>query len=281
MFPYKDRVAYSAAGGGGPHTDSNKSVMSEATIGNVQIPRDHQQLGYAQRQNVVGGVPVVSQSPRVLRAGENVWEGVVDEHNLVARRRNELPQCIPPSQRAYNQGQQNAAIGSVQIPRDHQQLGYGQRQNVVGGVPVVSHSTRVLRAGENVWEGVVDEHNVVARCPNELYQGNPPSQRAHNQGQQNVYQNTQAAVRGHLAGAGGGQEERTSHGNSIVGQTTTTNARHVAATIVTPVDNNYEMYTMSHQAPFDPNLICPLCRLQYRIGEIQKYRKHVQYCLGH
>ena len=30
--------------------------------------------------------------------------------------------------------------------------------------------------------------------------------------------------------------------------------------------------------PFDTNLICPLCRKQFRIGEIQKYKKHVDEC---
>ena len=110
-----------------------------------------------------------------------------------------------------------AAIGGEQIPRVNQH-GYGQRQNVVGGVPVVSHSPGVLRAGENIREGVVDRRNVGARRPNELYQGNPPSQGAYNQGQQNVYQNPQAAaaaVRGHLVGAasGGRREIPMSHVN--------------------------------------------------------------------
>ena len=174
-----------------------------------------------------------------------------------------------------------AAIRGEQIPRDHQQLGYGQRQNIVGGVPVVSHSPRVLRAGENVREGVVDKHNVGARHPNELYQGNPPSQEAYNQGQQNVYQNPQAAaVRGHLAGAasGGRGEIPISHGNYPQGAAQYDSG--IPSSVGREVGSNSKMDSLSPQAPFDPNLICPLCRLQYRIGEIQKYRKHVQYCQG-
>ena len=31
--------------------------------------------------------------------------------------------------------------------------------------------------------------------------------------------------------------------------------------------------------PFDTNLICPICRKQFRIGEIQKYKKHVDKCV--
>ena len=30
--------------------------------------------------------------------------------------------------------------------------------------------------------------------------------------------------------------------------------------------------------PFDPNLVCPRCHLQFRIGEIQKFKKHVDRC---
>ena len=123
-----------------------------------------------------------------------------------------------------------AAIGGEQIPRVNQH-GNGQRQNVVGGIPVVSHSPRVLRAGENVREGVVEGR---ARHPNEQYQGNPPSQGAYN----------------------------------------------VAAGVGREAGHNSDTDSLSPQAPFDPNLICPFCRLQYRIGEIQKYRKHVVYCTG-
>ena len=33
-------------------------------------------------------------------------------------------------------------------------------------------------------------------------------------------------------------------------------------------------------APFDPNLICPMCMKPFRIGEIQKFKKHVLHCKG-
>ena len=32
-------------------------------------------------------------------------------------------------------------------------------------------------------------------------------------------------------------------------------------------------------APFDPNLVCPMCMKQYRIGEIQLFKAHVKECL--
>ena len=30
--------------------------------------------------------------------------------------------------------------------------------------------------------------------------------------------------------------------------------------------------------PFDPNLVCPTCKQQFRIGEIQEHRKHYKLC---
>ena len=40
------------------------------------------------------------------------------------------------------------------------------------------------------------------------------------------------------------------------------------------------MESMAPEAPFDPNLICPLCMRNFRVGEIQKYKKHVNTCQG-
>ena len=59
-----------------------------------------------------------------------------------------------------------------------------------------------------------------------------------------------------------------------------TEMHNVAAVVGREVDNNPELESFSPQAPFDPNLICPMCRQQFRIGEIQKYRQHVQHCHG-
>ena len=38
------------------------------------------------------------------------------------------------------------------------------------------------------------------------------------------------------------------------------------------------MKSMAPEAPFDPNLVCYLCSKSFRVGEIQKYRKHVERC---
>ena len=54
--------------------------------------------------------------------------------------------------------------------------------------------------------------------------------------------------------------------------------RNVAASVGREVDSNPN--SLSSQAPWDPNLICPMCRQQFRIGEIQKYRQHVKHCCG-
>ena len=42
---------------------------------------------------------------------------------------------------------------------------------------------------------------------------------------------------------------------------------------------NHAIPTMVHK-PFDPNLVCPMCGKKHRIGEIQKFRVHVDTCEG-
>ena len=34
------------------------------------------------------------------------------------------------------------------------------------------------------------------------------------------------------------------------------------------------------QHPYDPNLICPMCIKKFRIGEKQKFKRHVNTCDG-
>ena len=38
--------------------------------------------------------------------------------------------------------------------------------------------------------------------------------------------------------------------------------------------------SLALDAPIDPNLVCQLCRRGFKIGEIQKYRRHVASCTG-
>ena len=59
-----------------------------------------------------------------------------------------------------------------------------------------------------------------------------------------------------------------------------TEIHDVAAGVGRKVDSNSVLESLSPQAPYDPNLICPMCRRQFRIGEIQKYRQHVKLCHG-
>ena len=44
-------------------------------------------------------------------------------------------------------------------------------------------------------------------------------------------------------------------------------------------EDNEQLKTMEH-SPYDPNLVCPMCKKSHRVGEIQKYRKHVDTCDG-
>ena len=59
-----------------------------------------------------------------------------------------------------------------------------------------------------------------------------------------------------------------------------TEMHQVAAVVGREVDSSPALQSLSPQAPLDPNLVCPMCRQQFRIGEIQKYRQHVKHCHG-
>ena len=43
-------------------------------------------------------------------------------------------------------------------------------------------------------------------------------------------------------------------------------------------DNKYK--ETQDMTPFDPNLVCPMCGKEHRIGEIQKFKIHVDQCGG-
>ena len=51
-----------------------------------------------------------------------------------------------------------------------------------------------------------------------------------------------------------------------------------AADVIQEVSGGRRNMKTDHQRPFDPNLVCPMCRRQFQIGEIQKFKKHVNTC---
>ena len=53
-----------------------------------------------------------------------------------------------------------------------------------------------------------------------------------------------------------------------------------AAQVIQEVSRRGREAKTDLQRPFDPNLVCPMCRKQFRIGEIQKFRRHVNTCTG-
>ena len=77
-----------------------------------------------------------------------------------------------------------------------------------------------------------------------------------------------------------GQHERSGPQENALIQGINTEMHNVAAVVGRQVDNTPVLESLSPQAPLDPNLICPMCRRQFRIGEIQKYRQHVKLCHG-
>ena len=53
-----------------------------------------------------------------------------------------------------------------------------------------------------------------------------------------------------------------------------------AAEVIQEVSRRRREAKTDPKRPFDPNLVCPMCRKQFRIGEIQKFRRHVNTCTG-
>jgi hypothetical protein len=53
-----------------------------------------------------------------------------------------------------------------------------------------------------------------------------------------------------------------------------------AAQVIQEVSGGRRAANTDPKRPFDPNLVCPMCRRKFRIGEIQKYKKHVSTCTG-
>ena len=53
--------------------------------------------------------------------------------------------------------------------------------------------------------------------------------------------------------------------------------RELAGEIMEETSSNRIIKT-DLQKPFDPNLVCPTCKKQFRIGEIQKYKRHANGC---
>ena len=53
--------------------------------------------------------------------------------------------------------------------------------------------------------------------------------------------------------------------------------REIAGEIIEETSGNRTIKTNIHK-PLDPNLVCPTCKKQFRIGEIQKLRRHAKEC---
>ena len=53
-----------------------------------------------------------------------------------------------------------------------------------------------------------------------------------------------------------------------------------AAAVIKQVSGGRHQVKTDIQRPYDPNLICPMCMKKFRIGEIQKFKRHVNTCDG-
>ena len=77
----------------------------------------------------------------------------------------------------------------------------------------------------------------------------------------------------------GHQAHARSQDNALM-QSINTEIHRTYAGVGREVSSQPELESLSRHAPFDPNLVCPMCRVPFRIGEIQKYRQHVKFCQG-
>ena len=59
-----------------------------------------------------------------------------------------------------------------------------------------------------------------------------------------------------------------------------TELEEIAAKVREEVKSLDFLMTGLYHLPFDPNLVCPMCGRKHRIGDIQKFRKHVNQCEG-
>jgi hypothetical protein len=53
-----------------------------------------------------------------------------------------------------------------------------------------------------------------------------------------------------------------------------------AAAVIREVSGDRHRIKTDIQRPYDPNLMCPMCMKKFRIGEIQKFKRHVNTCDG-
>ena len=77
-----------------------------------------------------------------------------------------------------------------------------------------------------------------------------------------------------------GQQQQSSYvPEPNIMQHITTDIHAVAGNVVSQVKERAHQPTMQH-VPYDPNLVCIYCNKPFRMGEIQKYRHHVEACNG-
>ena len=67
--------------------------------------------------------------------------------------------------------------------------------------------------------------------------------------------------------------------DSDEGENVTKEIREIAGEIMEETSGN-RMIKTNLQKPIDPNLVCPTCNKQFRIGEIQKLRRHAKECVS-
>ena len=161
---------------------------------------------------------------------------------------------LPADQYSYDGGPDKSMTSPAAIgPQANQQFEYNQQLVVPGSSPPMPHPGRAAGGiqRQQYQSGYARQGDGVVL------------------GQQNRYQQGMQGQQ-----VGGGVPRNPQH------RMESTKMHSIAAGIGNQVNDTPVLASLSPQAPLDPNLICPMCRRQFRIGEIQKYRQHVKLCHG-
>jgi hypothetical protein len=97
---------------------------------------------------------------------------------------------------------------------------------------------------------------------------------------QTVETGTQTAPTGFSANSRASSKQENPPQENLLVNEIDTEIGDMAAEVQDEVGKGNELIATMLHRPFDPNLVCPMCGKEHRIGEIQKFRVHVDNCEG-
>ena len=234
--------------------DEQAQAQMQAQQHNMLHMQDHQQMLYAQHQHnqpqqptprLYGDRPLPQSQPRYPLADHNIHlhdQFMQPAHNIPSHDQFMQPAQPPPHHLSPSSNQAQIA---AQHPVDMQPEVAGNNQpqdhySQVEPITPVEEESRDFVAAQ------------VSKSVEETHPDLPEQHHKQNSAQQD--------------------ENRLMKGLN-------TEIHETAAGVEANVQSEEEL-TSLEGAPMDPNLVCPMCAQGYRVGEIQKYRRHVKSCRG-